>query len=152
MSASSRDNTIRLKDYVGVYLEKNAVSAFYPGRMIEVTTADKVQPHSGASSAAVPMFTLEDELQGNGIDDQYAADDPVMVWIPQRGDEVYAVLADGENVSIGDKLESDGAGGLQAGTTAPVAEAIEALDLSGSSAVESSGVLGYDKRIKVRVL
>jgi hypothetical protein len=146
-------HTIRLKDYVGVYLEKNAANdGLFPGKMLEVNTSDQVQEHSGASSAAIPMFALEDELQGNGIDDTYSSGDPVQVWIPHRGDEVYAVLADGENVSIGDKLESDGNGSLQGGTTAPVAEAIEALDLSGSSGEEDSGVLGYDKRIMVRVL
>jgi len=146
------DNTIILKDYVGVFLEKNAAEALYPGRMIELDSNDEVQMHSSAAGVAVPMFAIEDALQGNGIDDQYASGDPVQTWIPNRGDEVYAILADGENVSIGDFLSSAGDGGLQGGTTEPVGVALEALDLSGSSGEETSGTLGFDKRIKVRIL
>ena len=59
-------------------------------------------------------------------------------------------------------LESDGNGYLQvaaaesaSGATYPesvVGVALEALDLSGSSGEESSGALGYNKRIKIRVI
>jgi len=92
-------------------------------------------------------------LQGNGIDDSYSADDPVQVWIPYRGDEFYGVLIDGENVAIGDFLESAGNGYLKKYTSGViVGVALEAVDLSGSSGEESSGALGYNKRILVKVV
>lgn len=165
-------NTIKLKKYMDVIIEKEAAAAITPGMLLELTSADKVQAHSSAGQNVVPpMFALEDELQGNGIDDAYASGDPVQVWVAQRGEEVYAILADGENVSIGDPLESNGAGYLQkhvadaeswdsaapagAITVYPsqiVGVALEALDLSGSSGEESGGALGYNKRIKIMVV
>lgn len=164
-------NSIRVKNYLNVQEEKVALAAITPGMLLELTTADKVKAHATAGGNVAPrMFALEDELQGNGIDDAYAADDQVQVWIPQAGDQVYAILADGENVSIGDLVESNGAGYLQkhvadvesfesneAGelTVYPeqiVGEAVEALDLSDSSGGESSGALGYNKRLIIRIV
>jgi hypothetical protein len=111
------------------------------------------------------MFAIEDENQGNDIDDAYAADDRVVCWIPQRGDQVQAVLSDGENVAIGDYLESNGDGTLkkyvasgQDSDADPitqnriVGQADEAVNLSDSSGAESSGTLGYDKRINVTIV
>lgn len=163
-------NTIVLKNYSYIREEYTAAAAITPGHLVEMTSAGKVQVHANAGQNMIPMFALEDELQGNGIDDAYSSDDPVQVWIPGRGDQVYAVLADGEDVAKGDLLESAGDGTLQKHTpdtetlgvdsSANVAsiytnqivgEALEALDLSGSSGEESSGALGYNKRIKVRI-
>lgn len=150
---SHTSHTIRLKSYLDVYNEIDAANdGLFPGRMVELNSSGNVQEHSSAGGAAMPMFALEDELQGKDVDETYASGDPVQVWIPTRGDEVWAVLADGENVSIGDFLQSDGAGNLQAGTSNAVAVALEAIDLSASSGAESSSVLGYNRRIKVRVL
>lgn len=162
--------TIKLINHSDSFFERVAAAAITPGMLIERTSADKVQAHSGAGQNVVPItFALEDELQGNGIDTAYAAADQVFCWSPARGDVVYAILKDGENVAIGDKLESAGNGYLQkhvadvesfesaeAGsiTVYPnqiVGEALEALDLSGSSGEESSGALGYAKRIKIKV-
>lgn len=150
-----------------VQLERNAAAALYPGHMIELTSADKVQKHSTAGGAVGPiMFAIEDENQGNGIDTQYDSDDRVVGWIPQRGDWVLAVLKDGENVSIGDHLESAGSGVLRkyvatadssaaSGTDYSnqiVGQAMEAIDLSDSSGAEDSGVLDYDKRIWIMIV
>jgi hypothetical protein len=147
-------------------IEKLAVAELYPGHLLERTSADKVQKHStSGGNCALPMFAIEDENQGNDIDDAYAADDRVVCWIPQRGDQVQAVLSDGENVSIGDYLESNGDGTLkkyvasgQDSNADPitqnriVGQADEALNLSDSSGAESSGTLGYDKRINVTIV
>jgi len=147
-------NTIKLKKYLDIVNEYVAAGTITPGMLVELTSAGKVQAHSSAGEPVLPMFALEDELQGNGIDDNYSADDQVQVWVTVRGEEVYALLKDGENVSIGDFLESDGAGHLQkyAATTATaieypasiVAVALEAVDLSNSAVAVG--------RIKVRVI
>ena len=97
-------------------------------------------------------MSLEDELQGKGIADAYVAGDMVQVWVAQRGEIVYAQIEDEQNIAIGDFLESNGEGCLQAHvadtadsddsiTVYPnqiVAQALEALDLSGLSAAGSS--------------
>jgi hypothetical protein len=148
-------------------IEKQAVAELYPGHLLERTSADKVQKHStSGGTCSLPMFAIEDENQGNGIDDAYSADDRVVCWMPQRGDQVYAVLADDQTVAIGDYLESNGDGCLTKFSADAadsddaftgydrqvVAQADEALNLSDSSGGESSGALGYDKRIKVTIV
>jgi len=162
--------TIKYKNYSNVMEELDAYAAITPGMLLALTSAGKAQAHPNAGQNALPMFACEDELQGNDIDTAYAADDKVQVWIPGRGDIVLGILADGQNVAIGDYLESNGDGKLkkhvadvesfesaEAGsiTVYPnqiVGQAIEAVDIDDSSGGESSGDLGYDKRIKVRII
>jgi len=169
-------NTIKLKKYLDIIEEITATAvAITPGMLLELTSSCTVQAHSSAGGNVLHMFALEDELQGNGIDDNYAASAKIQVWVPVRGECVYAILADGENVSCGDFLESNGAGLLQKHnpdefesdesiaaiyTNQIVGQAIECVDLSGSSGIESSGgegldssvgTLGYNKRIKIRI-
>jgi len=169
-------NTIKLKKYLDIINEYTATAvAITPGMVIELTSGGTVQAHSTAGGNLLHMFALEDELQGNGIDDNYAASTKIQCWVPVRGEEVYAILADGETVVIGDFLESNGAGFLQKhdpdeydtddsiggiNTNQIVGIALEAVDLSGSSGEESSGgegldssvgTLGYNKRIRIRI-
>lgn len=149
-------NTIKVKKYSDIIEEYTAAAAITPGQLIELTSAGKVQKHSNAGQNAIPMFALEDALQGKGITDNYAADDQVQVWVAGRGDIVYALLKDGENVAIGDWLESAGDGDLQKHVTgsagvveypeAIVGQALEAVDLSGSSGADPA-----TRRILVRI-
>lgn len=161
--------TVKVKKYSDIIEELVAASAITPGMLLELDSAGKVKPHSASGQNAIPMFALENELEGEGIGDAYAADDPVQVWIATRGEKVNALLADGENVAIGDYLESNGDGYLkkhvadvesfesaEAGsiTVYPqqiVAIAREAVNLSDSSGAESSAA--YDaSRIKVTIV
>ncbi len=139
--------------------------AIKPGYLLELASATTVQAHSTAEGNVLPMFALEDQFQGKAITADYAVSVKIQCWIPRRGDIVYAYLADGENVAVGDFLESNGAGALQkhvseteswdnasaAGSiTVPpnpiVGQAIEAVDLSDSANLTALG------RIQVRVL
>ncbi len=158
-------NTIKVKKYSDVIEEMVASAAVTPGMLLIIESTGKVKAHDQADKDAFPIFALEDELQGKGIDDAYAANDPVQCWIPYRGDIVNAILADGQKVVIGDPLTSDGYGRLKkhvtdtGASTVPwtvypeqiVGYAAEALDLSGSSGAEVSGPLGYHKRLLVRI-
>jgi hypothetical protein len=170
-------NTIKLLCF-GEDIIKNFVAnaALKPGHILEQTTADKVKKHATAGGNVAPvMVALENSLEGEDIDDDYAADDQVRCWIPRAGDEGYLWLADGQEVSKHDLLESDGNGRLQKHTADKeswesgsaqlpgsitvypkqiVCEALEAKDLLASagslgSEVESSGITGH-QRIKVR--
>jgi len=161
--------TVKVKNYSDVFEELQAAAAITPSMLLELTSAGKVQAHSSAGGNALPMFALENDLEGGGLGDNYATDDQVQVWIPGRGDIVDALLADGENAAIGSYLESNGDGYLkvhaadvesfesnEAGsiTVYPnqiVGQAIEAVNLSDSSGAESSAA--YDSsRIKVRII
>jgi len=149
-------NTIKLKKYLDVVNEFTATAvAITPGMLLELTSAELVQAHSSEGGPVLPMFALEDELQGKGITDDYAVSAKIQVWTAVRGEEVYALLADGEDVAVGDFLISDGTGKLKAATADssavvveefPIAIALEAVDMSGSSGADPSG------RIKVVIL
>lgn len=140
-------NTIKIKNWSNIFEEYVANAAIIPGMLIELMSTGKVRAHATAGGSTMPMFALEDELQGNGVDTAYAAAAPVQCWIPGRGDQVNALLDDGETVVIGDFLESAGNGFLQkyvADVTDSaesdnlidhqiVAIALEAVDLESSS-------------------
>lgn len=165
-------NTIKIKKYSDVIEEAVANATITPGMLIERMSTDKVRAHATATGDVTPiMFALEDELQGNGIETNYVALDQVQCWIPYRGDWVYAILEDGENVAIGDKLASAGNGSLKKHVTEAeswevseagvvhvypnqiVAIAREAVDLSGSSGEETDdATIGFNKRILVQIV
>jgi hypothetical protein len=150
-------NTIKVKKYSDVIEEYTSTAAtITPGSFLELDSAGLVKKHATAGGNVIPpMVALEDELWGRGIDDAYAVSSKIQVWIPYRGDIVYALLKDGENVAIGAALESAGDGTLQAHSAdtagaveypnAIVGVALEAVDLSGS-ANETAG------RILVRIV
>ena len=154
--------TIKVKKYSDLIEEHVAEHAVItPGMLVTPSSANKVRPHNEAEGNAIPMFALEDELQGKNIDVNYAIGDPVQVWIPGRGDQVYAILKDDENVAVGDFLVSAGNGELQKKTLLEsmeshavdsrmtiVAQAIEAVDLSDSSGTWPAS----RRRIKVRIV
>lgn len=166
---TDKKNTIKVTKYSDIQFEKVAHEALFPGHLIQFRSTDgEIQKHSTSSSQDVLpiMFAIEDELQGRGINTTYAEDDIVQCWIPGRGDIVYAILKDGQDIDIGDALESNGDGTLKkytadawetntAGTVYPnqiVGVAMEALDLSDSSLAEGQGDLGLDKRILIMVI
>jgi hypothetical protein len=171
-------NSIVLKNYLHIREEYKAATALIPGMLVEMSsTSGYVQKHSGAGRTVLPMFALEDALQGKGInqndtDENYVAEDQVQVWIPTRGDIVYALLADEEKVVIGDRLESNGAGFLRkevrsqdswesADAQAALSQydhhivgiALEAKDLTSLDATESSAATATTTQyIQVRVI
>ena len=152
-------HTVKIKKYADIIEEWIANAAITPGHLVEVINSSgspKVRVHATPGGNAIPMFALEDEMQGNGIDTAYAADAPVQVWIAGRGDEVNALLANGQTVVVGDFLESAGDGTLQKHATDSagvgtlslqiVAIALENVDMSDSSGADPSG------RIKVKIV
>jgi len=156
-------NTVKLKNFSDVNEEYTATAvALTPGMLLELTSAGTVQAHSTAGGNVLPMFAFEDELQGKGIDDAYAVSDKIQVWIPGRGDIVYAIVANDNDIAIGDFLESDGNGYLQEHaadiSNAPnvtnqiVGQALEAVDTLNSSAESSASPLGLARRLKVRLV
>lgn len=127
----------------GIRKERAAAAAITPGHLVEITSADKVQVHSTAGGLAQKAFAIEDDLQGNPISTAYSTGDRVQYEVMERGAEVNALIADGEAIAIGDKLVSAGDGTLKELTSestdeSVVAIAVEACDMSGSSAADPS--------------
>lgn len=144
--------TIQLK---GVNPQEEAVAnaAILPGHLVQVMSTGKIRSHAVAGGNAERLFAIEDELQGRGITTAYAIDARVQYVVAQRGSWINALIANGENVAVGDALESSGNGTLrkhvpQEDTGATVLTlvadqivgyAMEAVDMSGSSGVDPSG-------------
>jgi hypothetical protein len=132
-----------------VRLERAAAAAITPGMLIELTSADALQAHGTAGGSAATIFALEDENQGKEIGDAYSTDNQVLAAVFGPGDEVYGMLADGENAAIGALLESNGDGYLRVvdadasvgdiGVQSIVGVALTAVDMSGSSGADPSG-------------
>lgn len=159
-------NTVKIKKYLDIIEEYEAYEAVSPGMLVELRPGySTIRKHATEGGNAVPMFVLEDELQGKAITDAYAAGDKVQCWIPVRGEQVYAQLEDEQDIAIGDLLESNGAGYLQkvvdielssqvVDTVYPlqiVAVALEKLELSSLSAAGSSDTPAR-QFLKVRIV
>lgn len=144
--------SVILNRYLKIEIEKVAAGTITPGMLVELTSADKVQAHSTEAGNAVKMFAREDGIVGAELDDNYVALGRVPVILPTPGDEVLAILADGETVVIGDLLSSNGDGTLKKHvpessdyyaatdvTVKPlqiVAQATEAVTASGNTRIE----------------
>ena len=135
-------NTVKIKKYSDHIEEFQATAALSPGMLLELVSATTIKKHSLASKNAIPiMFALEDELQGKGITDAYAAGDKVQVWIPWRGDVVYARVADEENIAFGDALVSAGDGTLRKDRR--TYESFESADVMGTHEIYPHNIVGY---------
>jgi len=143
-------NTIAVISEGSVQKEALASGSITPGHLLEQTTAaaDTVKVHATAGGHAQSAFAVEDDLQGNTIDDAYASGKRVLYKVFRPGDEVYALIANGENISKDDMLMSAGDGTLKettgdsSGTIVEphiVGYAREACDMSDSSGADPSG-------------
>jgi hypothetical protein len=143
--AASVPHTILLKgEWEMLQNEGVAGGTIRPGDLVSVTTAGAIVVNPTAGDAFPrKAFALEDDAQGKGIADSYAAADRVRYAECQPGNEIYAWLATTQTIVIGTPLESAGNGALRlrATTGAGVATALEAVTTTGSQA-----------RIKVKVM
>lgn len=120
-------------------------AAITPGHLCE-RTATGAKVHATAGGRCAPLFALEDDLQGSEITDAYTAANQGQFGHFRPGDRVYALIANGENIAIGEFLESAGDGTLRevdadasiglVVTGSVVAYAEEACDMSGSDLVD----------------
>ena len=143
-------NTIKIKKWVDIIEEFIAHEAITPGMLVEQISTGKVQKHASEDGIVLPMFVLEDELQGETITDDIDADAPAQVWIPQRGEVVYALLKEDENVAIGALLSSKGDGTLKEFTEDSSTGEVYPGQVVGV-ATEAVNASGGNVRIKVRI-
>lgn len=129
--------------------------AITPGYLIErVISAETVQAHSTAGGRAQKNFAIEDSNQGKEISDAYAASAQIQYMSARPGDEIDAVLQDGEVVVRGDWLESNGDGTLRKLVEQDVAQSasgnIQGENVIGQ-ALEDKSPSGADVNINIEV-
>lgn len=133
MTSATEPKTIDLGGNC-IQREAEAGEAITPGMLVEIDSAGELIAHGTAAQECQPAFALEFAMTGRSITDAYADGDQVIYGIFADGSEVYAIIADGEDIAVGDKLASDGAGALAEAATTDfvVAEAREAVVTSGA--------------------
>jgi hypothetical protein len=125
--------------------EAKSSGALTPGMLVAINAAGLLIAHGTAGGVAIPSFVREAAYIGKSIDDVFASGDTVPFMVCRTGDEVNAILEDGNNVSIGAYLESAGDGTLQLlADGQAVARALQAVNTAGGAAATA--------RIKVEVL
>lgn len=138
-------NRIQLKGS-SRYDEGRAGVSFLPGKLIRLDSSNELRPHNVEGGRGQTMFAIEDALQGRTINDACdSGADGVPYILPVPGDEVFAYIAAGEDLDVGDELVSDGLGNLIAVSSVSsgaavqkvYAQVMDAIDLSGSGAVAS---------------
>jgi hypothetical protein len=129
-----------------------------PGMLVERTAAGHTlhengarRPHSTAGGPAQLSFAVEYDITGRTIDDEYVNNDNMIEAACRHGDQVYALLAIGQNVTVtggpGSYLSSAGNGALRVALGESddhiVAQAKELVNNSAGSAMA---------RIKVEIM
>jgi hypothetical protein len=92
-----------------------------PGHLVEVLLTGKIQKHAKSAGHAEAAFAIEDDNLSYGVgitgrtrDTAYASGDRAKYVRCGKGAVVNARLASGQNVEIGQRLISNGAGCLTA--------------------------------------
>lgn len=103
------------KGYVNVQIERDAGGTITPGDLIKYASDGDFEVHDDEGGPALAMFAIEDEYQGNDIDDDYSSGDRVIARIMVRGERVRCNITTSSptSVAIGDKLISNGDGTLR---------------------------------------
>jgi len=152
--------TIKVKGD-GITLEGISSGVVSPGEVVSVTSAasDTFIRHAVVGGNVAPiLIALEDENQGSEIGTNYATAVQMFVWAPLSGSIFYGLISNGQSVTKGGLVMSDGAGRLDAyvaqaetigadssgniTTIAPnriIGVALDTVDMSSSSAADPSG-------------
>jgi len=133
--------------------QRDAAASITPGMLVELTSSDTVQPHSSADGRHMRMVAVESDFTGDGIEHVYNSGEIAQFNVFRPGDIALMHLADGQDASLGDYLVSNGDGKLKVEASSGTGDlegslvgmALEAVDMSGSSAADPNG------RIKVLI-
>lgn len=133
--------------------EYTAEAAITPGHLVELMSSGNVRVHATAGGTAATRFAMADMNQGKEIDDAYAADTVCLCGSFSPGDEVNAILANGESAAINDFLESEGDGTLRVVDIDPSAGAISVQSIVGVAleAIDMSRSSGFDPSGRIRI-
>lgn len=127
-------------------VERPAAETITPGDAIEVDANGKYQRYA-TDGEDNPRFAIAREQEANpdkGIDDDYAADEPVRGAYPYPGATERVLVAANEDIAVGDDLVINGSGKFRELNTgggdtenAVVARALEAGNESSAFRIEA---------------
>lgn len=125
--------------------EREAAGTITPGRMLVLGSGDTVLVHATAEGNSSNWWAVENDIAGDDLDHDYLSGEKVQIHAGRPGDEIFAFINSGENIAIGDFLESAADGSLKKVVAdsalelskSAVAMALAANDLSASAAVDT---------------
>lgn len=109
-------NTVWLGGPRTVINDMAASEAVTPGHLVErVNTAGvwRWRKHASAGGDAQRAVATEQSMMNLGVDDAYAAGDLMEVVEATHGTNLWMLIASGQNIAYGDRLESAGDGTLR---------------------------------------
>jgi hypothetical protein len=145
-----------------LYGEARATAEIRPGMVITTSGGVRTMRNDptcapATAGAVAPIVARENDIVGKRIDDNYAVGDNVLFIHLRRGDQVYALLANGVNVAVGGGL-SVGPGGLLVLPTAGSATGSPVTAVTFPTAIVFRALTGLNNttgspaRIKVEVV
>lgn len=129
--------------------ELEAKEAITPGFLIEhvLDTTLKWQKNSAAADQ-VPMVVADVNTMDNGtVDTDYAIGDLVRAYWLRPGVVFRGVIPSGQNIALGDELQSNGDGKLKEATADTAAANVHKF-----TALDAPGVVTADTRVTVVVI
>lgn len=109
--------------------DHTASEAILPGHLVQRATDGTVAKHAtaGVTTKVPVLIALEREEMGQGVEVAYAISDKVKIGHFGAGTRFAGYVASGQNLNIGSRVESDGAGGFRVlASGAPLAVSLEA--------------------------
>jgi hypothetical protein len=107
-------NTVWLGGRCTIVNDLPASETIRPGMLVERFDSGggvaKYRKHATAAVATPLALALDQSMLNKGVDDDYAAGDLVEVGILDAGGTGWALIASGQNIAAGAKLESAGNG------------------------------------------
>lgn len=89
-------------------------TGIYPGTLLKLMSDNTVDIHDDENGRAEAMWAEEDALRGRTITHAFAVGNVVPCILPLLGCEIRALIQDGQDISVGDRLVSAGDGTLKA--------------------------------------
>jgi hypothetical protein len=134
-------------DGAGTYInDKVAVEPITPGMLLELHD-DSGTPawgvHDTADDPCPAVVALEQTFLNLGVNDAYADGDLVYACALRPGSMFWGIVPSGQNISVGERLQSNGDGKLKAEATG---------DVRFVSHTDTGGAVTEDTRVKVEVL
>ena len=139
--------------------EAIANGAINVGNLVELQSTGKVRKNAAGAGVVAPVtVAVEDDMQGNGIDDAYA-DAALVQYVHARpGDHINLVCVDGGSaIVIGDKIEPAAAGEVRKAATSSSGalsnpEAVIGIARSAVDASDSAATALASRRFVVEIM
>jgi hypothetical protein len=128
----------------------------YPGHLMDLLSTGKVQMNDTVAQPIERIVAIEDYLQGNDIANAYTNGERVSMRKFLPNDVALLVLADGENVAIGDYVEPTTGGEVKKlavnsdGVTVTNKAAVLGVAVTAVDASDSATTALASRRIKIR--